>query len=96
MSLRTFTQISEEAKGRIVEVSSEEVEPLVTSGVAERAMTVALWEDIAPLIKKGGGRLVLDDTTLDKPHARKMSLGTPHWSDKYKRVVLGINPFTHL
>ena len=35
--------------------------------------------------------LVLDDTTLDKPYAKKMDLVTRHWSGKHKRVVWGIN-----
>jgi len=35
--------------------------------------------------------LVVDDTTLDKPSARKMALVTRHWSGKHKRVVRGIN-----
>lgn len=40
--------------------------------------------------------LVLDDTALDKPHARKMELVTRHWSGKHKRVVSGINLLTML
>ena len=37
------------------------------------------------------GALILDDTTLDKPHARHMGLVTWHWSGKHQRVVQGIN-----
>ena len=40
--------------------------------------------------------LVLDGTTLDKPHARKMELVTRHWSGKHGRVVRGINLLTML
>ena len=38
--------------------------------------------------------LILDDTTLDKPYARKIDLVTRHWSGKHKRVVQGINLIT--
>ena len=50
-----------------------------------------LWHEVAPLIKREGGILVLDDTTLDKPYARQMALVTRHWSGKHRRVVQGIN-----
>ena len=42
------------------------------------------------------GILVLDDSTLDKPYARKMDLVTRHWSGKHRRVVQGINLLTLL
>ena len=42
------------------------------------------------------GILVLDDSTLDKPDARKMDLVTRHWSGKHRRVVQGINLLTLL
>jgi len=50
-----------------------------------------LWHEVAPLIKREQGILVLDDTTLDKPYARQMALVTRHWSGKHGRVVQGIN-----
>jgi putative transposase len=53
--------------------------------------TVALWQEVAPLVRRQTGALILDDTTLDKPHARHMALVTWHWSGKHQRVVLGIN-----
>ena len=37
-----------------------------------------------------------DDTTLDKPYARKMDLVHRHWSGKHGRVVSGINLSTLL
>jgi hypothetical protein len=58
--------------------------------------TAALWHEVEPLVEKGRGILVLDDTTLDKPHARHMELVTRHWSGKHRRVVLGINLLTLL
>ena len=48
------------------------------------------------LVQREGGVLVLDDTTLDKPYARKMELVTRHWSGKHRRVVAGINLLTLL
>ena len=53
--------------------------------------TQALWREVAPFVRRDRGVLVVDDTTLDKPHARKMALVTRHWSGKHKRVVQGIN-----
>jgi len=50
-----------------------------------------LWEEAKPLVHRAGGVLVLDDSTLDKPYARKMDLVTRHWSGKHRSVVRGIN-----
>jgi putative transposase len=55
-----------------------------------------LWAEAAPLVRRAGGALVLDDSTLDKPHAHKMGLVTRHWSGKHRRVVQGINLVTLL
>lgn len=51
----------------------------------------ALWREAEPLVEKARGCLILDDTTLDKPHARHMALVTRHWSGKHHRTVRGIN-----
>jgi hypothetical protein len=40
--------------------------------------------------------LVVDDTTLDKPYARKIELVHRHWSGKHHAVVDGINLITLL
>src|SRR6266542_6879987 len=53
--------------------------------------TAALWQEVAPLIRRQEGALILDDSTLDKPYARNMALVTWHWSGKHHRVVRGIN-----
>ena len=61
--------------------------------------TEALWQEAQKLVPehaRQSGFLVLDDTTLDKPYARKMELVTRHWSGKHKRVVSGINLLTML
>lgn len=57
----------------------------------------ALWSEAEPLI--GGdaeGILILDDSTLDKPHARHIELVGWHFSGRHKRVVRGINLVTLL
>jgi len=51
----------------------------------------ALWREVAPFVQRKAGVLVVDDTTLDKPYARRMRLVTRHWSGKHHRVVQGIN-----
>jgi putative transposase len=38
--------------------------------------TEALWQETRGLVQLEAGVLVLDDTTLDKPYARKMELVT--------------------
>jgi len=53
----------------------------------------ALWAEVAPLLP-ADGVLIVDDTTLDKPYARRMDLVTSHWSGKHKAVVRGINLVT--
>lgn len=53
--------------------------------------TEALWQEAQRFVRPREGLLVLDDTTLDKPYARKMDLVTRHWSGKHRRVVSGIN-----
>ena len=58
--------------------------------------TEALWREVRPLVQRKAGALVLDDTTLDKPYAKKMELVSRHWSGKHRRVVWGINLLTLL
>jgi putative transposase len=53
-----------------------------------------LWREVAPLIECGRGVLIVDDTTLDKPYARKIELVHRHWSGKHHAVVDGINLIT--
>ena len=55
-----------------------------------------LWAEAEPLVARGGGVLVLDDSVLDKPYARQMDLVTRQWSGKHKRVVRGIGLVTLL
>ena len=42
--------------------------------------TAALWPETRDLARLDASVLVLDDTTLDKPYAKKMDLVTRHWS----------------
>ena len=58
--------------------------------------TAALWQETRNLVQLDAGVLVLDDTTLDKPYAKKMDLVTRHWSGKHGRVAWGINLLTLL
>ncbi len=55
-----------------------------------------LWAEAEPLVEKARGVLVVDDSTLDKPHARHIELVTRHWSGKHHDVVRGINLITLL
>ena len=55
-----------------------------------------LWAEAQTQLNLTEGVLVLDDSTLDKPHARVMELVTRHWSGKHKAVVQGINLVTLL
>jgi putative transposase len=50
-----------------------------------------LWGEARALVRRGEGVLVVDDSTLDKPHARAIELVTRHWSGKHRAVVRGIN-----
>ena len=57
-----------------------------------------LWAEVGPLTRRpesaGEAILVVDDTVLDKPYARKMALVGHHWSGQHKAVVRGINRVT--
>jgi hypothetical protein len=52
-----------------------------------------LWEEVRPLLP-AVGLLVIDDTVLDKPHAKHMGLVGPFWSGRHARVVRGIDLVT--
>lgn len=53
--------------------------------------TEALWTEAREMVGLDTGVLVLDDSTLDKPYAKRIELVTRHWSGKHHRVVKGIN-----
>lgn len=55
-----------------------------------------LWQEAQGQVQLSQGILVFDDSTLDKPYARKIDLVTRHWSGKHHRVVRGINLMTLL
>jgi DDE superfamily endonuclease len=55
-----------------------------------------VWAEAEPLVEKGRGLLIADDSTLDKPYAKKIELVTRHWSGKPKKPVWGINVITSL
>ncbi len=58
--------------------------------------TAALWQEAKAFVNLRQGLLILDDTTLDKPYARRMGLVTYHWSGKHQGVVKGIALLTLL
>jgi putative transposase len=61
------------------------------------ASSEELWQEAKGQIDPDAeGCLVLDDSTLDKPYARKMDLVGWHYSGKHKAVVEGINLLTLL
>lgn len=53
--------------------------------------SATLWREVQPLVRRGAGVLVIDDSTLDKPYAEKIEMVTQHWSGKHRSVVWGIN-----
>ena len=55
-----------------------------------------LWQEAAGQIERDRGILVVDDSTLDKPYAKKIDLVQRHWSGKHQAVVEGINLITLL
>lgn len=55
-----------------------------------------LWAEARTQVSLSQGILVIDDSTLDKPYAKKMELVTRHWSGKHHAVVSGINLITLL
>jgi putative transposase len=55
-----------------------------------------LWEEVSVDVRLGSGVLILDDSVLDKPYARKMKLVHRVWSGKHHRVVKGIDLITLL
>ena len=55
-----------------------------------------LWKEVIGCVRREEGSLWIDDSTLDKPYARKMELVSRHWSGKHGRVVQGINLITLL
>jgi len=56
----------------------------------------ALWVEAQAYVAREQGMLILDDSTLDKMHARKIALVTRHWSGRHRCVVQGINLITLL
>jgi putative transposase len=55
-----------------------------------------LWREARPMVDRARGVLVVDDSTLDKPYAKKIELVNRHWSGKHHAVVQGINLITML
>jgi len=58
--------------------------------------SAALWDEVRPLLDPANGVLVIDDSTLDKPRAKRIELVGRHWSGNHRAVVEGINVVTLL
>jgi putative transposase len=58
--------------------------------------TEVLWHEAARFTDMKHGVLILDDSALDKPYAKKIQPVTYHWSGKHHGVVKGINLVTLL
>ncbi len=58
--------------------------------------TEVLWNEAARFTDLSHGVIILDDSTLDKPYAKKIQMVTWHWSGKHHDVVKGINLVTLL
>ncbi len=56
----------------------------------------ALWQEAKAFVDRERGLLILDDTTLDHPYAKKMELVTYDWSGKHRKVLQGISLLTLL
>lgn len=50
-----------------------------------------LWQEASPFVSFHQGILVVDDSTLDKFHARQIELVSRQGSGNHGRVVSGIN-----
>ena len=58
--------------------------------------TEDLWREAQPQVNPQEGLLLLDDSTKDKPYAKKIDLVYRHWSGKHHNTVRGINLLTLL
>ena len=54
----------------------------------------ARWDEVRPLLDPTAGVLVIDDSTPDKPRAKRIALVSHHWSGNHRAVVNGINLVT--
>src|SRR5512143_2037679 len=55
-----------------------------------------LWREAAGQVERQSGIWVVEDSTLDKPYAKKIELVQRHWSGKHHAVVEGVNVVTRL
>ena len=62
----------------------------------EKLTPKMLWEQSQHLAEQATGYLIIDDTGLDKPHARNMALTKKQYPGKHHKVVQGIDIVNHL
>lgn len=51
----------------------------------------ALWQEASRQVQRHSGILVVDDSTLDKPYAKRLELVCRHWSGEHHAVGEGIH-----
>ena len=68
--------------------------PIIGSTIGLNLPAIPFWLEVKPEVQLGSGVLVLDDTVLDKPYARKMDMVHSMRSGKHHAVVKGINLLT--
>lgn len=92
--------------GHATATEAERTQPVTSAPAAHDAYTrllhrlepdsEVLWTEVQADVRRTSGVLVLDDSVLDKPYARKMDLVHHTWSGKHHRVVKGIDLLTLL
>jgi hypothetical protein len=102
----SYIQILVASQGRVSCSEAARVQPRTPIAPAHDSFTRllrrlepdpdALWAEAEPAVERARGALVLDDSTLDKPYAKKVGLVTTHWSGKHRDTVRGINLITLL
>jgi hypothetical protein len=53
--------------------------------------TETLYNEAKRMIRADEGVLIIDNSITDKPYLPQIELGTRYWSEKYPRVVQGID-----
>jgi len=78
------------------ELSKVSPQPLAHDSVSHWLSTKKLtpkllWQQSEPLVNRGSGSLIIDDSVLDKPYAEKMALVRKQYSGKHHALVNGID-----
>lgn len=97
-SLPLYTQflLSSQKQFSGLELSRVAPEPMAHDAVSRWLKHAVLtpkllWQESQSLVDRTVGCLVIDDTVLDKPYARKMALVKKQYSGKHHGIVSGID-----